>query len=495
MRLAQLLTEALGAEAVAGRKLPDAVVSDVVQHSARVAPGAVFVARRGAAVDGHRFVRLAVDAGAVAVVGEEVGVATLPWRSTPYIHVPNDQVAVARLAAVFHDHPSRRMAVAGITGTDGKTTTSFLLHHLLNGAATTGLLSTAGIRLGTEPLPLEGHFTTPEAPEVQRLLARFVAGGAERAVVESSSHGLAAHRLDEIAYDVAVWTNLSREHLDFHLTMEAYLEAKRTLVRRAGVAVLNRDDPHYEAFASAATRIVAYGTDPAADWRAVDLEASSGALRFRVCGPGVDAPAELPMIGRYNASNALAALAAAVELGADAAACVARLATFPGVPGRMQVVQDRPFAVVVDFAHTPTSLARALEAARAAAAGRVIVVIGAAGERDPGKRAPLGEIAARLADLAVLTEEDSRSERTDDILEELARGAMQGGGMHGESFLAVPDRREAIREAMARAAPGDVVILCGKGHEATLERKDEVLPWDEAAEARSALAERPAATG
>ena len=495
MRLARLLSEALGADAVSGRVLPDVDVTDVVQHSARVAPGAVFVARRGATVDGHRFARMAVEAGAVAVVGEQEGVAILPWRSTPYIHVANDQVAVARLAAVFHGHPSRRMTVAGVTGTDGKTTTSFLLHHLLNGSGTTGLLSTAGIRLGSEELPLEGHFTTPEAPEVQRLLARFLAGGTARAVVESSSHGLAAHRLDAIDYDVAVWTNLSREHLDFHRTMDAYLEAKRTLVRRAGIAILNRDDPHYEAFASAATRVVAYGVDSTADWRALDLDASSGALRFRVCGQGVDAPAELPMIGRYNASNALAALAAAVELGEDPAACIARLATFPGVPGRMQVVQDRPFAVVVDFAHTPASLARALEAARAAADGRVIVVIGAAGERDPGKRAPLGEVAARLADLAVLTEEDSRSESTESILEEVARGAEQGGGRRADSFLVMPERRAAIREAVARAAPGDVVILCGKGHEATLERKGEVLPWDEAAEARGALAERAAATG
>ena len=489
MRLARLIEEALGPEAVAGRRLPDVEVTDVVQHSGRVAPGAVFIARRGAAVDGHKFARLAVDAGAVAVVGEHEGLTTLPWRSTPYIRVSDDRAAAARLAAAFHGHPSQRIDIVGVTGTDGKTTTSFLLHHLLSADATTGLLSTAGIRLGREPLPLEGHFTTPEAPEVQRLLARFVAGGADRAVVESSSHGLAARRLDEIAYDVAVWTNLSREHLDFHGTMEAYLDAKRSLVRRAAVAVLNRDDPHFDAFAADARRLVSYGTNATdgPDWLATDVEVRPGALRFHVRHGTTTERAELPMIGRYNASNALAALAAAVELGADAAPCIERLATFPGVPGRMQVVQHDPFAVVVDFAHTPTSLARALEAAREAAAQRVVVVIGAAGERDPGKRRPLGQIAAEAADLAIFTEEDSRSEDTGAILADIASGASERGAREGERFLLEPDRREAIRVAVARARPGDVVILCGKGHEATLERVDEILPWDEAAEARAAL--------
>lgn len=491
MKLRELLTEALGAEALSGRTVPDVEVTGVVQNTARLEPGVVFVARRGGSVDGHRFARLAVDAGAVAVVGENEHVATLPWRATPYIWVPDDRVALARLAATFHGHPSRRLSVIGVTGTDGKTTTSFLLHHLLAGEASTGLLSTAGIRLGTEPLPLEGHFTTPEAPEVQGILARFVAENAVHAVVESSSHGLAAHRLDEIAYDVAVWTNLSAEHLDYHGTMDAYLAAKRLLVERAPVAVLNRDDPMFERFASAARRLVSYGLSADAHWRASDVEARSGSLRFRVHHPGGVDVAELPLIGRYNVHNALAALAAASEFGGEPAALLPRLASFPGVPGRMEVVRSTPFAVVVDFAHTPTSLARALEAAREAASQRVIVVIGAAGQRDPGKRRPLGEIAASQADLAIFTEEDSRNEDTEAILEELAAGAHQAGGRPGVTYLIEPDRRAAIRTAVARAEPGDVVILCGKGHETTLERRSETLPWNEAAEARAALAAWP----
>ena len=489
MDLARLLRDALGEQAVAGRDLPPATVTGVVQHSGRVEPGVVFVARRGAAVDGHRFARLAVEAGAVAVVGEHHGVDVLPWRGVPYLHVPDDRIALAKLAATFHGHPSRRMTVFGVTGTDGKTTTSFLLHHLLAGDAPVGLLSTAGIRLGAEPLPLEGHFTTPEAPDVQRLLARFVAAGAAEAVVESSSHGLAMHRLDEIDYDIAVWTNLSPEHLDFHGTMDKYLAAKRTLVERAPVAVLNHDDEHIGAFAAAARSPVTYGLGDGAQWRATDIEVAPGVLRFRVRHDGLDAPAELPMIGRYNVSNALAAVAGAVAAGREPDALIPRLRTFPGVPGRMEVVRAEPYAVVVDFAHTPTSLTRALEAAREATPGRVIVVIGAAGERDPGKRRPLGRIAARDADLAIFTEEDSRSEDTETILEALAAGAREAGAAEHDRFVRVPDRREAIRTALTRARPADVVLLCGKGHESTLERASETLPWDEAAEARAALAE------
>lgn len=490
MKLEALLVEALGPASVAGRALPDVVVTDVVQHSGRVEPGAVFVARRGATVDGHRFARLAVDAGAVAVVGEHEGVTRLPWGGIPYIYVPDDRVAVARLAATFHGHPSQRLHVAGVTGTDGKTTTSFLLHHVWNADGTTGLLSTAGIRLGPDPLPLEGHFTTPEATEVQRTLARFVAGGATRAVVESSSHGLAAHRLDEIAYDVAVWTNLSREHLDYHGTMEGYLDAKRTLVRRSPVAVLNRDDPWFDRFAEAAERVVSYGLSDEADWRISTPRVRPGALVFEVTHGRFHGQVELPMIGRYNASNATAALAAAVVSGSDPEEAVARLASFPGVPGRMQVVTREPYAVVVDFAHTPASLTRALEAAREATRGRVLVVLGAAGERDPGKREPLGRIAAREADLAIFTEEDSRSEDVGAILAEMATGAEAAGAGRGEGYLVEPDRRAAIRAAVGRAEPGDLVLLCGKGHEATLERAGEVLAWNEADEARAAVEAR-----
>lgn len=486
MRLAELAARALGLEL----PLPDVEVSAVVQDHRKVRPGAVFVARVGGRADGHRFARAAVEAGAVAVVGVREGPDPLPEADVPYLRVADDRAAVARLAAELHGHPSRAMRTHGVTGTDGKTTTSFLLHWLLSDGAPSGLLSTAGARAGDRELPLEGHFTTPEAPEVQGALAAMRDAGCRHAVLEASSHGFARRRLDEVAFDVGVWTNLSPEHLDDHGSFEAYREAKLELARRARVSVLNRDDDSYGAFAAAASRSVSFGLEPGADWRAESVRQEPGRLRFRVLSPLGAGEATLPMIGRFNVHNALAALAAAAEAaGLALAPMLARLARFEGVPGRMQVVRATPFTVVVDFAHTPPALEKALQAVAPGEGGRRIVVIGAAGERDPGKRAPLGEVAVRHADLAVLTEEDHRSEELAAILARMAEGARAAGGREGEEFLVVPDRREAIREALARARPGDVVVLAGKGHERTLERGDDALPWNEAEEARAALAE------
>ncbi len=486
MTLRELVREALGQD----RALPEATVTGVAQDHRRVEPGFVFVARQGGSVDAHRYARLAVEAGAVAVVGQLGGLERLPWRRTPYISVSDDRAALAKLAACFHRHPSRTMTVIGVTGTDGKTTTSFLLHHLLSNVCPTALLSTAGIKLKDGALSLEGHFTTPEATEVQRLLAQFRDAGCTHVVLESSSHGFAQRRLDEVAYDLGVWTNLSPEHLDFHETLDAYREAKATLMRRARLSVLNRDDPAYAYFAEAAREVVSYGLHEESDYRAAEVASSPAGQRFVLRRGNERLEAKLPMVGAYNVHNALAALAAAHELGLPLPDLLSRLETFPGVPGRMQLVQGAPFSVVVDFAHTAPALQKALSALRPATKGRLIVVVGAAGERDPGKREPLGEVAAGHADLAVFTEEDSRSEDVEGILAALAAGAASVGGVLNESFWLCPDRREAIRRAVGLAQPGDTVILAGKGHETTLERFGETLPWDEAAEAWRALSER-----
>jgi len=490
MKLARLVREALGLRLL----LPDAEVLRVVQDSRRLEPGvpSVFVARRGGVIDGHRFAARAVAQGAVAVVGEaspeeQRGFA---WaHAVPYIRVPDDKVALAKLAATLYGRPSKQLFCLGVTGTDGKTTTSYLLHHLLSPSHPTGLLSTAGVRIGDEALTLPGHFTTPEAPEVQGLLARCVAAGCTHAVIESSSHGFAQRRLDEVDYDVGVWTNLSPEHLDFHGTFEAYRDAKAELMQRARVGVLNADDPEYGYFAARAARGVSYGLGAGATWRALDVHEGPGMLSWTLAWRGEHFRATLPMVGRYNVLNALAAIAAASEAGVPLGALLERLATFPGVPGRMQVVQGEPFAVVVDFAHTPPALAKALAALRPQVRGRLIVVVGAAGERDPGKRAPLGEAAVRGADVVLFTEEDSRSEDVALILGAMAAGAEGAGGVRDATFWLVPDRREAIRRAVALAEPGDLVLLAGKGHEGTLERRRETLPWDEAAEARAALSQ------
>ena len=482
MTLRELVERALNAD----RALPETAVTAVVQDHRRVQPGAVFVARRGGATDGHRFAKLAAEAGAAAVVGQQPGVTVLPWQHVPYIYVADDKTALAKLAATFYDHPARSLTTLGVTGTDGKTTTSFLLHHLLRAEFQTGLLSTAGVKLNDAALDLAGHFTTPEAPEVQALLARFRDAGCSHAVVEASSHGFAQHRLDEISFETGVWTNLTPEHLDFHGTFAAYRDAKLTLVRRARTSVLNRDDASFEQFAAASSAVVSYGEHPDSDWRATDIENESGGQRFRlrVQTPGValERPVRLPLVARYNVHNALAALAAAHAVGLDVDTLLARLETFSGVPGRMERV-PAPFNLVVDFAHTPAALEKLLQTLRPATRGKLIVVVGAAGERDPGKRQPLGRVAARHADIAIFTEEDSRSEDVETILQDIVQGAQSVG----KNYRTVSDRSAAIHAAVALAAPGDTVVLAGKGHERTLERAFETLPWDEVAEARRAL--------
>jgi UDP-N-acetylmuramoyl-L-alanyl-D-glutamate--2,6-diaminopimelate ligase len=500
VKLAHLIRAALGHQATRSHPpLPDVEVRCIVQDTRELPPGGgpaepfVFVARRGATVDGHRFAARAVAQGAVAVVGEATPEeqAGFAWRhAVPYLQVPDDRAALAQLAATLYGHPSRALFTVGVTGTDGKTTTATLLHHLLQGERPTGLLSTAGVRMGDVEGELFGHFTTPEAPVVQRTLAAFVAHGLRAAVIESSSHGLAQRRLDAIDYDLGVLTNLSPEHLDFHGTLENYRAAKAQLMARAKVSVLNADDPHYAYFAARARRVVTYGVVRAATWRATELRELPGVLEWRLTHADRSYPARLPMVGSYNVYNALAALAAAAEAGVSVEGALERLATFPGVPGRMQVVQTEPFALVVDFAHTPPALEKALAALRPQVRGRLIVVVGAAGERDPGKRAPLGAAAVRGADLAIFTEEDARSEDPEAILAQLRAGAQGAGGRLGETFWLEPDRREAIRRAVALAAAGDLVLLAGKGHERTLERREQTLPWDEVAEARRALQER-----
>jgi UDP-N-acetylmuramoyl-L-alanyl-D-glutamate--2,6-diaminopimelate ligase len=479
MTLHHLIRQALGQVL----ELPKVDVTGVTQDSRRVEPGNVFVARRGALFDGHRYIEEAVQRGAIAVVGERIESGLDVPVGIPYIRVESDKIALAVLAATYFENPSENLFVIGVTGTDGKTTTSFLLHHLLTGTHTAGLLSTAGIRAGREEFALEGHFTTPEASEVQRLLATFRDRHCTHAVIEASSHGFSLHRLDEIDFDVGVWTNISPEHLDFHGSFDHYLDAKRTLIRRSSISVLNVDDKHYPAFKAATEEAITYGTQPLCDWRATDILEPPRQLRFTLQRSGNQHHVMLPMVGVYNVHNALAALAAAHVAGIPINTLLDRLASFPGVPGRMQLLQSEPFSVVIDFAHTPTALTKALQTLRPHTEGRLIVVIGAAGERDPGKRRPLGQVATRFADLAIFTEEDSRSEDTLDILTTLAEGATSTGADEGVSFKRIPDRRNAIRAAIYGARPGDLVLLAGKGHESTLERSNEVLPWDEAAEA------------
>lgn len=464
-----------------------------VTHNAQwTKPGDAFVAIRGARADGHRFIDQAVRLGAVAVIGE--GMHDGVDCPVPYLTVRSARAALADAASALAGAPSARLSVLGVTGTDGKTTTSSMARHLLRAAGIgTGLLSTVGYELSDGVLrQFPEHFTTPESPQVQELLASMVSAGAQAVVLEASSHALELERVRGIDWDVAVWTQLTREHLDFHGDMEGYFAAKRRLVERAPFAVLNADDPWCERLAGVAPEETTYSAEGAigADWRASEVVEDLAGLSFHLDSPLGEADIRLPMIGRFNVANLLAAMAGAARLGVGMEGLGAGAASFPGVPGRMQLVPGSDVRVVIDFAHTPPSMDKLLDAVRPSVTGKLWVVLGAAGgNRDPGKWAPIGTAAARGADRVIFTEEDHRTTPLRTILTAMEGGARLAGR---DNFLAIEDRRDAIRHAICEAAPGDTVLLTGKGPEPTLERGTEMIPWDETAEAEAAIAARVA---
>jgi UDP-N-acetylmuramoyl-L-alanyl-D-glutamate--2,6-diaminopimelate ligase len=401
--------------------------------------------------------------------------------------------------------------LVGVTGTDGKTTTASLIHaSLLAAGLRAGLISTVSAVIGDETLDTGFHVTTPEALEVQSYLARMVAAGLTHCVLEVTSHGLAQHRVTGCDFDVAVVTNITHEHLDFHGNYENYRAAKGRLVAGlaasavkpdgpAKAAVLNADDSAFGYLAglvSPEVRAIRYGLQPEAEVTARDVAHAPDGLAFTAHGPGFQLPVRTTLVGAFNVSNCLAAIAAtAGALDLPLAAVQAGLAQYPGVPGRMERIDlGQPFTAIVDFAHTPNALRRALETARDLARagqppGRVIAVFGSAGLRDVEKRRLMAEVSAELADVTVLTAEDPRTEALDDILEMMAGAARLKGAVEGETLFRVPDRGDALRLAAALARPGDLVLACGKGHEQSMCFGQVEYPWDDRTALRAALAE------
>jgi UDP-N-acetylmuramoyl-L-alanyl-D-glutamate--2,6-diaminopimelate ligase len=479
----------------------DIEIGSLASDSRQVSPGALFVAVRGRTVDGHRFLREAVAKGAAAAVGESLD----PGLGIPYFQVSDSRLALARLAAAWYGHPARRMVMIGVTGTDGKTTTANLIQHILLAAGIRpGMITTVNAVIGDRVLDTGLHVTTPEAPALQGYLADMVKAGLTHCVLEATSHGLAQHRVAACEFDIGVVTNVTREHLDYHGSFQAYLEAKGLLFAGlegsapkangpARLAVLNRDDASYVYLSQVTSvRQVAYGLGEGAEIKAEEIRASQDGLSFVASGPGFRRPINTRLIGAYNVQNCLAALAATViGLGIAPATAAEGIAALQAVPGRMERIDlGQPFIVLVDFAHTPNALRRALEAARPMAAGRLIAVFGSAGLRDREKRRKMAETSVELADLTVLTAEDPRTEPLEAILEEMAAGARSQGGSEGVTFRRTPDRGEAIRFAIRLAGPGDVVIVCGKGHEQSMCFGDVEYPWDDRTAVRAALAER-----
>ncbi len=386
--------------------------------------------------------------------------------------------------------PSEHLRVFGITGTDGKSTTSFLaLAVLLAAGRRPGMVGTVDTRVGDVQTASTSRTTTPEALELQGLLADMVEAGNDSAIIEATSHGLAQSRVRNCRFRVGVVTTITSEHLEFHGTVEAYRDAKALLVEEAPVAVLNADDEQF-AFLSAraAGTVLSYGIDTAADLRATALDLGPHGSRFHLVGPRWEGTVTLQLPARFNASNALAALALAEAEGLDPEVAAAALADVRGVPGRMERIDlGQPFGVVVDYAHTADSLAKVLRELRPLAAGRLIVVFGSAGDRDRTKRAPMGAVAGELADLVVIADEDPRTEAPWEINEEIAKGARAAGGRDRETLWIIDDRRAAISHALRLAEAGDVVLLAGKGHEPSIIYGDDRRWWDEREVARQEL--------
>ncbi|MFN8496544.1 MAG: UDP-N-acetylmuramoyl-L-alanyl-D-glutamate--2,6-diaminopimelate ligase [Anaerolineae bacterium] len=493
-------------------------VAGISVYADTTRPGDVFMTVRGIYRDGHEFIRAAVGHGATAVIGEAAPdeLQARDWLppGVPYVQVADGRGAQAHVAAALYGFPSRRLAVVGVTGTDGKTTTSNLAYAVLKAAGRrVGAITTVSARIGDQELDTGFHTTTPDAPDVQRYLALMVEAGMEVVVLETTSHALAQKRVDAVDYDVSVVTNITHEHLDFHGSLEAYQAAKAELFRKLSTtapkpglpktAILNGDDDSFRYLSPipAARRFV-YGLAggsselrPALDVSASDVRATPHGLSFTAHTPAGDIALTSPLLGLYNVHNILAAVCVGLAFDVPLSAIGDGIASVKGIIGRMDAIDEgQDFLAVVDFAHTPNALAQALRAGREMAEGRVIVVFGSAGLRDREKRRMMGDVAGRLADVVIITAEDPRTESLDAIIAESAAAAIAQGKVEGETLFRVADRGEAIYAATQMARPGDIVLACGKGHEQSMCFGTTEYPWSDHEALRAALRGAPLRT-
>jgi UDP-N-acetylmuramoyl-L-alanyl-D-glutamate--2,6-diaminopimelate ligase len=481
MTLADLLARLPQAETTADLRLP---VAHVTHDSRAVQPGSLFVAIRGLTADGNQFVDAALRKGAAAVVSEAPAPAGVPW-----VRVPDAREALAVFSAAALGDPAEDLQLVGVTGTNGKTTTSYLIDAALRAhGRRVGLLGTVQYRIGDRIA--EAVRTTPESSDLQALFKEMVEAGCSHAVLEVSSHSLELKRVHGCAFQVAVFTNLTRDHLDFHGDMNRYFAAKRilfdSLLRDDGTAILNADDERAaEIAATARGRVWTYALDRPADLRARDVALSLDGTRFRVDSPAGSFEMQTPLLGRFNVQNVLAAFGASLALGVPPEAAIAGLRSLHGVPGRLErVAAGQDFTVVVDYAHTDDALKNLLETVRELRPRRIITVFGCGGDRDRTKRPLMGAVAQRLSDVVVVTSDNPRSEPPESILEEIQRG-MNGG--RGAERHVIVDRREAIARAVEMARPGDAVVIAGKGHETYQVLRDRTVPFDDRQVAREAL--------
>jgi UDP-N-acetylmuramoyl-L-alanyl-D-glutamate--2,6-diaminopimelate ligase len=506
------------ADAVTGARLigdGDVQITSIEYDSRDAGTGSLFVAVPGFKVDGHAYLGRAIENGAPAVAvqedHEDIGRAIAEGGGADVLILPDSRRGLAQLSAAFYGHPARKLGVVGITGTDGKTSLAHLVAHVFNRSGLkAGLISTAECRIGDDPLPDTGRFTTPEAPQVQQMLAQMVEAGCKWAVIEATSHGLALHRVDECEYDIAAFTNVGRDHLDFHGGPDEYMAAKAQLFSMldesvdkgiAKTAVFNADDAASLLFGQVTkARRIRYGFDPL--WNIYvesctpdgfgsnilinfmslkldlkDEDIDEGRLRLRFPKPGL-----------FNAYNAAAAAGVMLAAGLKVYEIADGLESWPGAPGRMERVDSgQPFAVLVDFAHSPDSLRRVLELLRDISRGRIIAVFGSIGERDKERRPGMARAAAELADYTFVTDDNPYTEDRDAILQDIAAGLRDAGKREGHDFSVVPDRREAIAQALTMAVDEDAVLLAGKGHESEVHLGDTEYACDDREVARRVL--------
>ncbi len=481
--------------------IPPVMITGVSSDSRRVRKGYAFIAIKGENSDGFNYIPSAVANGARVILGDRPSPDGL---SIPYVRIDGDMhFALAYLAASFQRFPARKLRMIGVTGTDGKTTTSMLIYHLLTKSGIpAGMISTVNALIGNQALDTGFHVTTPDSPDVQAYLAQMVAAGMTHCVLETTSHGLAQGRVIACDYDLAVITNVTHEHLDYHGSYENYLQTKgrlfemlietpRKKIGNLRLAILNKDDRSYGYLKRVSPPgFLTYSRINEAHFWADKITSTTSDLSFMLHTQTKQLTVHVPIAGFYNVSNILGALAAVTSLGVDLEQAVKDLESFEGIPGRMQRIElGQDFTAIVDFAHTPNALENTLVTARAMTNGRVIAVYGSAGLRDREKRRMMPAVSVKIADITILTAEDPRTEPLDGILEEMAQSAIKAGGVEGENFYRVPDRGDALRKAISLAQPGDLVIACGKGHEQSMCFETEEYLWDDRTAMRAVLAE------
>lgn len=466
-------------------------VTNICYDSRRAVPGSLFVAIRGAHVDGHGFIAEAVDRGAVGIVGEREGTS----RRVATVLVKDSRAALARVAAAFYGDPSRKLRMIGVTGTNGKTTTTFLLKHLLERAnQKTGLIGTVSYEIGERVLPAQR--TTPESLDLQELLAQCVEAGCAWVAMEVSSHALAQNRSNEIDFDLAVFTNLTQDHLDFHHGMKDYFEAKAHLFERVRsgrkknrLGIINVDDPYGQQLIARFGKdlpIVTYGMGARAEFRASNFKVEMSGTSYQLDTRDKSYLVRLPLIGRFNIYNSLAALASAYALGVDVRSSVLALARAPQVPGRLEAVPaKRQFQVFVDYAHTDDALLNVVKTCRDLNPSRLILVFGCGGDRDRGKRPLMGAVADQYADHCIITSDNPRKEDPETIIRDIEAGFRRG------KYEKILDRRAAISRAISMAGSRDIVLIAGKGHEKYQEFADHTVPFDDVEVATRLVEDRP----